>query len=371
MKKTLKRMIALSFVCIVLLTSAVFAEEYYKADANGEFSVDYNGTADDYYALLVVEGVYGQGETPVISEDTVVYMGQTKANAQGKADFNNWEPKNDSPATVYVGGAENGPVLLGYINAENVAKKVLVDVQEGDVVYLQDGATVIAAQTGTVATKDQNGVVVVNSGMESQKIYYIDVYEGTATLVATDAVVGTKLISLRNDTEDATKSGVRFKMTHNPATKGAIVEYGFIMTAETNKVINGAGADYVLDKAMVDAEYAKLGMAWSKAEGGNGKWFNKDDDTKWIISGVLHNIPMTKDGVKTTIASRPYAVYEDGTYVYGEITKTTLYNTCKAYEKVNFEGCSSEDKKFIKGIIQLVEGDKDIFIDISKLYGQN
>ena len=368
MKRTLARIIVLSFVCVALLTCGVFAEDNYVHNNNGTFSVNYDGEAGSYYALLVVDGMYKPDVFPSISEDNVLYIDQTTADDEGNVDFENWTITDmSSPATVYVSGPATGPVLLGYLN-----ESAKIEVEAGDTVYHQDGTVFNATEAGFCSLPYVEGIVVVNSGMESQKIYNITQDDGwQATLVATDAVVGTKLVSLRNDVEDATKSGVRFKMTHNPETKKVVTEYGFVMTVESSKVLNGAGENYTLDKAMVDAGYAKLGTAWNKSEGGNGKWFNKDDDTKWIISGVLHNIPMTKDGVTTVIASRPYAVYEDGTYIYGEITKTSLYNACKLYQSTNYAGCSADEKKFIKSIIELVEGIKDIQIDVSGLYAQN
>lgn len=371
MKRTIKRFIMLSFVLALVLSAAAFAAEpaYYKADESGEYSVDYSGNAGDYYALLVVEGVYTEEMTPVISENTVQHIDQATADANGTASFENFVPKTTAPGTVYVGGGESGPELLGYVNTDGMSKPVSIDVLAGDKVYLQNGTITEIAQDGTY-TVVQDGVVVVNSGMESQKIYVVDTVAATATLTASDAVVGTDLVAIRNETphtDGNVYSGVRFKMTHNPATKSVLTEYGFIMTVESNKVINGAGADYELNKAMVDAGYAKLGVAWSAATGGSGKYFDNTDDEKWIISGVLHNIPLDKKSVKTTIASRPYAVYEDGTYVYGEVRKISLYDACKEYEAIGFAGCSDEDIKFIKKIIDIVET-KDIYIDISGLY---
>jgi hypothetical protein len=114
----MKKVLSLVIVLMAVMSVAAFAAEpvtYTPAD-DGTYNVSYAGTSSgNYYALLVVEGVYEADKTPVISEDTVLYIDQSTATSSGVT-FSNWIPKNDEPATVYLGGTGlDKPVLLGYL----------------------------------------------------------------------------------------------------------------------------------------------------------------------------------------------------------------------------------------------------------------
>lgn len=119
MKKLLSLVLVLVMCAAVMSVSAFAADKPTYSPANdGTYSIPYTeGTSGSYYALLVVEGVYDEGDTPVISEDTVLYIDQGTANADGDVIFDGWIPKNDEPATVYLGGVADGPVLLGYLGS--------------------------------------------------------------------------------------------------------------------------------------------------------------------------------------------------------------------------------------------------------------
>ena len=113
----MKKVLSLVIVLMAVMSVAAFAAEpvtYTPAD-DGTYNVSYAGTSGNYYALLVVEGVYTADQTPVISQDTVLYIDQSTATSSGVT-FSNWIPKNDEPATVYLGGTGlDKPVLLGYL----------------------------------------------------------------------------------------------------------------------------------------------------------------------------------------------------------------------------------------------------------------
>ena len=114
----MKKVLSLVIVLVAVMSVAVFAADpvtYTPAD-DGTYNVSYAGTSSgNYYALLVVEGVYTADQTPVISQDTVLYIDQSTATSSGVT-FSNWIPKNDEPATVYLGGTGlDKPVLLGYL----------------------------------------------------------------------------------------------------------------------------------------------------------------------------------------------------------------------------------------------------------------
>lgn len=268
------------------------------------------------------------------------------------------------------------------------AVEIKIPVTKDDVIYLQDGTTVTTTETGDYKVPTTTGYVAVNTGKTTQAIYKIDATAGTATKVATNAILGSDTLAVRDRTpyEDVDGdgnaddcNGIRFKMSHNPATRtssanGVVKEYGFIITAESNKVLTNAGSDYTLDINLVNSGYARKGVAWSTTSS-NSYFFDKSNDNLWDIRATFYNIPLNETGVKTKIASRPYAVLEDGTYVYGEITKTSLYDLCKSiYDDTATWNASSESmKEYVRYIIGIVDGysnivTDEIVIDISGLY---
>ena len=121
MKKVLSLVLVL-MALVAMSTVAFAADVTFEPDADGTYTIPYTeGTSGQFYALLVVEGVYEEGETPAISEDTVLYIDQATANANGDVSFDGWIPKNEEPATVYLGGSNlpDGPVLLGYLGSQS------------------------------------------------------------------------------------------------------------------------------------------------------------------------------------------------------------------------------------------------------------
>lgn len=129
MKKVLK-LIFLSVLCLTVMSAAVLAAENIAANNDGTFPASYaEGAEGEYYALVVVTGIYSEGDTPTISENTVVHIDQVTAGENG-ALFEDFTPNSNAPATVYVGGSDldDGPVILGYINNEVLVKEHKVSV---------------------------------------------------------------------------------------------------------------------------------------------------------------------------------------------------------------------------------------------------
>lgn len=168
----MKKVLGLVLVFVMLMSVAVFAADKptFAPESDGTYTVPYSdGTSGNYYALLVVEGIYEEDETPEISEDTVLYIDQATADASGDVSFDGWIPKNDEPATVYLGGSNlpDGPVLLGYLGAQNfvVAGTVTTD----------SGTTYEATVTLTDAENNVFTATSVNGA------YAVEVPQGTYT----------------------------------------------------------------------------------------------------------------------------------------------------------------------------------------------
>jgi len=165
MKKVLFAMLA----CAVLLSMAAFAEpSTYSPGNDGTYTIGFTeGAASNYYALLVVEGVYEEGATPVISEDTVLYIDQATADANGDVSFDGWIPKNEEPATVYLGGTGlDTPVLLGYLGANNFVVAGTVTTDSG------------TSYEATVTLTNADGTYTATSVSGA---YSVEVPEGTYT----------------------------------------------------------------------------------------------------------------------------------------------------------------------------------------------
>lgn len=260
------------------------------------------------------------------------------------------------------------------------AEPITIPVLAGDKIYLQDGTVVTAAEAGDYEVASDVGYVAVNTGNASQKTYYID--GSTATQVHTNGVFESAYNTLRdkthyidNDGNDlGDRNGMRFKFNHNPQGRAVegheIVEVGFIMTAESAKVINAEGEDYVLDMPMVLRGTAKKGVAF---DGKINVAMNTELDNLWVMSATFYNIPLTEAGVQIPIVSRPY--YKVGeTYIYGEVVKNTLYDAATNIKNsASWDDCSESMQEYVNEIIGLVDGyeeiiEDEVIIDIGSLY---
>lgn len=166
----MKKALSVLLVLMAVMSVAALAAElptYTPAD-DGTYTIGYTeGTASNYYALLVVQGVYDEGATPVISEDTVLYIDQATADSNGDVSFDGWIPKNDEPATVYLGGVADGPVLLGYLGSKTFIVSGTVTTDSG------------TTYEATVTLTGEDGTV--HEGTATSGMYAVEVPEGTYT----------------------------------------------------------------------------------------------------------------------------------------------------------------------------------------------
>ena len=286
----------------------------------------------------------------------------------------------------YVGGSydyfygnadtsKNNIILTNNVVPE--ATVITIPVLAGDKIYLQDGTVATAEAAGDYEVPATVGYVAVNTGKTSQVTYYVN---GTsATAVHTNGIVSTEGNDLRGPDEtynDEDRSGLRFKMNHNPQSRKVegheVTEVGVLMTVESNKVIAGIGQETIDDLKLADVgTYVKKGYALGD---GYDRAFNTEDDEKWIISAVMYNITLNEANVQVNIVCRPF--YKVGeTYIYGETMKGTLYDTAKEIKDGGYLGCSDAMKNYIDEILKLVDGEEtpiveeEVIIDISGLYG--
>ena len=250
----MKKALSVLLVLMAVMSVAALAAELptYTPATDGTYTIGYTeGAANNYYALLVVQGVYDEGETPEISEDTVLYIDQATADSNGDVSFDGWIPKNDEPATVYLGGVADGPVLLGYLgeNTFTVSGTVTTD---SDTTY-----------AATVTLTGEDGTVY--EGTATSGMYAVEVPEGTYTfnvnvknhLSYTDAdFVVSDAVSDKNVT---VKGGdVDGNGAINEVDLGAIsTNYG---STDANYDINGDGSTNEIDLGRVSTNYGEIAV---------------------------------------------------------------------------------------------------------------
>lgn len=229
----MKKVLATLLAALLMAFAVIAAPAAYTPDEDGEYSVGYTeGTKNSYYALLVVSGKYAEGETPAISEDTVLYIDQRTADANGDVSFDGWIPKDDVEATVYLGGSDldDGPVLLGYLGAEEkftVAGKVTTD---SNTTY-----------EATVTLTDADGNEF--SGVSALGTYSVEVPKGAYTFKVT----------LKNhlsytDSELAVEADISNK---NVTLKGGDIDgKGSVDFADLSEVLN----NYTLNSDVADID---------------------------------------------------------------------------------------------------------------------
>lgn len=165
-------------VALILFTFTVAgaASTNYEADNTGAFSITYaDATQGEYYALVVLSGVYGETDSPVISEDTVQYIDQKTAGENGVTFDKVLITDEGTECTVYLGGSDldDGPLLLGYLNATETTATV--------------SGTVTSDSTlpATVKLYNSNNVVVAETQTAADGTYTINVTAGTYKFTVT------------------------------------------------------------------------------------------------------------------------------------------------------------------------------------------
>ena len=97
----MKKLVSLVLVLVALvavMSTAAFAAETFAPRNDGTYAIPFtDGASGEFYALLVVEGIYEEDETPEISEDTVLYIDQATADANGDVSFDGWIPRMMNP----------------------------------------------------------------------------------------------------------------------------------------------------------------------------------------------------------------------------------------------------------------------------------
>lgn len=237
--KKITLVLSVVLMAALLAFSAVAAPVEYETDTNAAFDVTYTGTAGAYYAIVAVEGIAAEGTAPAITEDSIQYIDQKTADADGSVAFEDILLKVDgTAATIYLGGSDlDEAVLLGWVNKP--ADEPDTFTVSGTVTSASD-----AAATVTLTSGDKTFTVNTNAGA-----YSVDVTAGTYKMVVTKAkhlsYTKNELVVAAAVTKNVTLAG------------GEIVVDGTIDSLDLGKVLSVYNAENseidVTDDGVVDS----------------------------------------------------------------------------------------------------------------------
>ena len=251
-----------------------------------------------------------------------------------------------------------------------------ISVPENSTVYFQDGSTLSGDSASTVNVPKEKGYLYVNVAGTEHVVYSVS-EDGVPTRidVLDNALLAFNGANIRTNGVQ----GIRFKASVGNTAKALsadnsnyeISEYGFIVTAETEKT-GLKNEFYTLDMALVNDGKAVKGVAYNKSDSTDIVYALDDDRTVFTV--VLKNIPLVSRALTTTVVTRPYYILSDGeteTVVYGEITKRSVYDVARAIK--NAGGTDYTDNKdYIDNIMEIVaskiESDDEIAFDASDLF---
>ena len=226
----MKKVLSVLLVLMTIMSTVAFAAELptYTPEADETYSISYTeGTEGSYYSLVVVDGVYQADETPEISEESVLYIDQATADANGDVTFDGWIPRTDKAATVYLGGTgATKPVLLGYLAAAT-----------REISGTVSGAPATANQA-TITFTGLGEEVEYTATANASGAYTINVPEGSYTFkVNIDNYI--EKVETVTVTEDASKDVTLLG--------GDVNADGAINDADITKLVNGGSYDATCD----------------------------------------------------------------------------------------------------------------------------
>lgn len=379
MKKNIFTFAFTFLICFSALCSICFAQSVtFEPDGQtGEYYITYSGNAGEMYILTVVEGEKTTVEGFSFSQENIVYMNQETAGSDGKAVFSDilLADAFSGKGTVLITGTDlSSPVIIGYVN-KKAESAYTITVPAASNVYFADGSVGNYAQETVIDVPKTQGYIVVNTGLNTKHtVYKVDANgKPTEDKELCDALFNTGKTGIRSPSSASDeRQGLRFLATilDDAAALDRVVEFGYMVTAETVKMNFAEG--YILNKALVDAGKAKMTVARNKADDISIIYGHDVNEEKTLFTTVVYGMPKTYEGYTTNIVSRPYYKLSDGTYIYGEVSKRTLYDVAKAIKSSEDQTDYNNNKAYIDEIIYTVETTvDDSFTDVGGLLPEN
>ena len=245
---------ALGFAAV--LCGGAFAAETYNQDALGAYTVDYTGKAGGYYAILVVDGVYEDGKMPTITEDSIIYISQETADAEGKVSFADFKTKNDHDGTVYIGGSGlDSAVLLGYVKAPTTGSKVSGSVTSDSGSPVESNVTLTSttdsSKTFTVTTTDGAYEITVPN----------DTYKFVVTKKAHLSYTKNELAVSENVVKDVELKGGDVTLDDTINIRDITALIAVYNTDDATADVNGSGTVDIRDLTVLLGNYGKTAIA--------------------------------------------------------------------------------------------------------------
>ncbi len=256
MKAKFLRMALCALAFAAVLCGGAFAAETYNQDASGAYTVDYTGKAGGYYAILVVDGIYEDGKMPTITEDSIIYISQETADAEGKVSFADFKTKNDHNGTVYIGGSDlDSAVLLGYVKAPLTGSKVSGSVTSDSGSPVESNVTLTSttdsSKTFTVPTTDGAYEITVPN----------DTYKFVVTKKAHLSYTKNELAVSENVVKDVELKGGDVTLDDTINIRDITALIAVYNTDDATADVNGSGTVDIRDLTVLLGNYGKTAIA--------------------------------------------------------------------------------------------------------------
>lgn len=256
MKAKFLRMALCALAFAAVLCGGAFAAETYNQDASGAYTVDYTGKAGEYYAILVVDGIYEDGKMPTITEDSIIYISQETADAEGKVSFADFKTKNDHNGTVYIGGSDlDSAVLLGYVKAPLTGSKVSGSVTSDSGSPVESNVTLTSttdsSKTFTVPTTDGAYEITVPN----------DTYKFVVTKKAHLSYTKNELAVSENVVKDVELKGGDVTLDDTINIRDITALIAVYNTDDATADVNGSGTVDIRDLTVLLGNYGKTAIA--------------------------------------------------------------------------------------------------------------
>ena len=157
MKRMIRALLAAAVLVSSLTVSAFAATDGFTTDvdgtvtcADGKYTASYTGAeAGEQYVLLVVEGT---PESYSVSQDSILYINQVAADANGVVTFSDFIPMNVANSVVLLGGyfSDGSPKVLGTI----LSQYTLGDVDDNGEITADDALQALQIALGITAPTD-------------------------------------------------------------------------------------------------------------------------------------------------------------------------------------------------------------------------
>jgi len=175
MKRMIRALVAAAVLVSSLTVSAFAATDGYTTGsvdhANGKYSASYtDAEAGEQYVLLVVKG---SPDDYSVTEDSILYINQTAADANGTVTFADFIPMKVADSVALLGGyfADGSPKVLGTILSQYTPG----DLDEDDGVTADDALIALQLALGIVDP--------VNSQLQAGDV------DGSGDVTADDALL--------------------------------------------------------------------------------------------------------------------------------------------------------------------------------------